>query len=179
MKRYSSGMYVRLAFAVAAHLEPEILLVDEVLSVGDYAFQVKSLAHMERLEGIGDDRHLCLAQHADRVYDVLPMLRLEPGKNCFRGRHQPRPWRITIRYHVNRRATRRRPRIGRGIEDRVILGGAAIEKLQFINQRGVPVDVLRSGEQVTCEMEVRFAENRTIRSPLALSGRLKGRWYTT
>jgi len=43
VKRYSSGMYVRLAFAVAAHLEPEILLVDEVLSVGDAAFQKKCL----------------------------------------------------------------------------------------------------------------------------------------
>ena len=46
VKRYSSGMYVRLAFAVAAHLEPEILLVDEVLSVGDAAFQKKSLSKM-------------------------------------------------------------------------------------------------------------------------------------
>ena len=43
VKRYSSGMYVRLAFAVAAHLEPEILLVDEVLAVGDAAFQKKCL----------------------------------------------------------------------------------------------------------------------------------------
>jgi lipopolysaccharide transport system ATP-binding protein len=46
VKRYSSGMYVRLAFAVAAHLETEILLVDEVLSVGDFAFQRKSLGKM-------------------------------------------------------------------------------------------------------------------------------------
>ena len=47
VKRYSSGMYVRLAFAVAAHLEPEILIVDEVLSVGDAAFQKKCLGKME------------------------------------------------------------------------------------------------------------------------------------
>ena len=43
VKRYSSGMYVRLAFAVAAHLEPEILIVDEVLAVGDAQFQKKCL----------------------------------------------------------------------------------------------------------------------------------------
>jgi lipopolysaccharide transport system ATP-binding protein len=46
VKRYSSGMYVRLAFAVAAHLEPEILLVDEVLAVGDASFQKKCLGKM-------------------------------------------------------------------------------------------------------------------------------------
>ena len=49
VKRYSSGMYVRLAFAVAAHLEPEILIVDEVLSVGDAQFQKKSLGKMEAM----------------------------------------------------------------------------------------------------------------------------------
>jgi lipopolysaccharide transport system ATP-binding protein len=47
VKRYSSGMYVRLAFAVAAHLEPEILVVDEVLAVGDAAFQQKCLGKMK------------------------------------------------------------------------------------------------------------------------------------
>jgi lipopolysaccharide transport system ATP-binding protein len=53
VKRYSTGMFVRLAFAVAAHLEPEILLVDEVLSVGDHAFQRKCLGQMEQIAGSG------------------------------------------------------------------------------------------------------------------------------
>jgi lipopolysaccharide transport system ATP-binding protein len=53
VKRYSSGMYVRLAFAVAAHLDPEILIVDEVLSVGDAGFQKKCLGKMEDVAGSG------------------------------------------------------------------------------------------------------------------------------
>ncbi len=53
VKRYSSGMYVRLAFAVAAHLEPEILVVDEVLAVGDAEFQKKCLGKMRDVAGHG------------------------------------------------------------------------------------------------------------------------------
>ncbi len=53
VKRYSSGMYVRLAFAVAAHLDPEILVVDEVLAVGDVAFQKKCLGRMSTVAGEG------------------------------------------------------------------------------------------------------------------------------
>lgn len=53
VKRYSSGMYVRLAFSVAAHLEPEILIVDEVLAVGDSKFQKKCLGKMEDISGEG------------------------------------------------------------------------------------------------------------------------------
>src|SRR5206468_3235256 len=53
VKRYSSGMYVRLAFAVAAHLEPDILVVDEVLSVGDVAFQRKCLGKMGEVASEG------------------------------------------------------------------------------------------------------------------------------
>lgn len=53
VKRYSSGMYVRLAFAVAAHLEPEILVVDEVLAVGDAEFQKKCLGKMEEVSNEG------------------------------------------------------------------------------------------------------------------------------
>jgi lipopolysaccharide transport system ATP-binding protein len=53
VKRYSSGMYVRLAFAVAAHLEPEILIVDEVLAVGDAGFQRKCIGKMKDVAGHG------------------------------------------------------------------------------------------------------------------------------
>jgi lipopolysaccharide transport system ATP-binding protein len=53
VKHYSSGMYVRLAFAVAAHLEPDILLVDEVLAVGDVQFQNKCLGKMEDVAALG------------------------------------------------------------------------------------------------------------------------------
>ena len=53
VKRYSSGMYVRLAFAVAAHLEPEILIIDEVLAVGDVVFQKKCLGKMQKIADSG------------------------------------------------------------------------------------------------------------------------------
>ena len=53
VKRYSSGMYLRLAFAVAAHLDPEILIVDEVLAVGDIEFQKKCLGKMQEVAGHG------------------------------------------------------------------------------------------------------------------------------
>jgi lipopolysaccharide transport system ATP-binding protein len=53
VKRYSSGMYVRLAFAVAAHLEPEILIVDEVLAVGDTTFQAKCISKMKQVSSQG------------------------------------------------------------------------------------------------------------------------------
>jgi len=53
VKHYSSGMYLRLAFAVAAHLEPEILLIDEILAVGDAAFQQKCLGKMDEVAGSG------------------------------------------------------------------------------------------------------------------------------
>jgi lipopolysaccharide transport system ATP-binding protein len=62
VKRYSSGMYVRLAFAVAAHLEPEILIVDEVLAVGDAQFQKKCLGKMEDVSK-NDGRTVLFVSH--------------------------------------------------------------------------------------------------------------------
>ncbi|MFZ3234840.1 MAG: polysaccharide ABC transporter ATP-binding protein [Stellaceae bacterium] len=62
VKRYSSGMYVRLAFAVAAHLDPEILIVDEVLAVGDAEFQKKCLGKMDEVSR-GQGRTVLLVSH--------------------------------------------------------------------------------------------------------------------
>lgn len=62
VKRYSSGMYVRLAFAVAAHLEPEILIVNEVLAVGDYAFQKKCMGKMRDVS-TGAGRTILFVSH--------------------------------------------------------------------------------------------------------------------
>lgn len=62
VKRYSSGMYVRLAFAVAAHLEPEILIIDEVLAVGDAEFQKKCLGKMEDVSK-NDGRTVLFVSH--------------------------------------------------------------------------------------------------------------------
>ena len=62
VKRYSSGMYVRLAFSVAAHLEPEILIVDEVLAVGDAQFQKKCLGKMEQVS-LNEGRTVLFVSH--------------------------------------------------------------------------------------------------------------------
>jgi lipopolysaccharide transport system ATP-binding protein len=69
VKRYSSGMYVRLAFAVAAHLEPEILIVDEVLAVGDIGFQKKCLGQMRRVANEGST--VLLVSHNMQVVSTL------------------------------------------------------------------------------------------------------------
>jgi homopolymeric O-antigen transport system ATP-binding protein len=70
VKRYSSGMYVRLAFSVAAHLEPEILIVDEVLAVGDLEFQQKSLGKMQNVSG-KDGRTVLFVSHNLAAIETL------------------------------------------------------------------------------------------------------------
>lgn len=61
VKRYSSGMYLRLGFAVAAHIDPEILVIDEVLAVGDAAFQAKCIRKVQEL--VGDGRTVLIVSH--------------------------------------------------------------------------------------------------------------------
>ncbi len=85
VKRYSSGMYVRLAFAVAAHLEPEILVVDEVLAVGDVTFQRKCLGKLGEVSRQG--RTVLFVSHNMPAVEHLCRtgLVLEHGRVVFRG----------------------------------------------------------------------------------------------
>jgi lipopolysaccharide transport system ATP-binding protein len=85
VKHYSSGMYVRLAFAVAAHLETEILLVDEVLAVGDAAFQRKCLGKVKEMTG--QARTVLFVSHNETAVRLLSScaLVLDQGKTVFWG----------------------------------------------------------------------------------------------
>lgn len=89
VKRYSSGMFVRLAFAVAAHLDPEILIVDEVLAVGDFDFQRKCLGRMEEITAEG--RTVLFVSHnlgaVGRICNRVVLLR--DGKIWDQGDTQP------------------------------------------------------------------------------------------
>ncbi len=89
VKRYSSGMYVRLAFAVAAHLEPEILIVDEVLAVGDASFQKKCLGKMEGVSK-NEGRTVIFVSHNLGAVSSLcnKIIYLDKGKIVFNGDSQ-------------------------------------------------------------------------------------------
>lgn len=89
VKRYSSGMYVRLAFAVAAHLEPEILIVDEVLAVGDMQFQKKCLGKMRDV-GMGGRTVLFVSHNMSIISSLCNKgLLLDGGRVKYLGDIQP------------------------------------------------------------------------------------------
>lgn len=86
VKRYSSGMYVRLAFAVAAHLEPEILVVDEVLAVGDAEFQKKCLGKMDEVAHREGRTVLFVSHNMNAIQALCPtVLVIELGSVKYRG----------------------------------------------------------------------------------------------
>jgi homopolymeric O-antigen transport system ATP-binding protein len=86
VKRYSSGMYVRLAFAVAAHLEPDVLIVDEVLAVGDAQFQKKCLGKMEEVAGQGGRTVLFVSHQMGMITSLCQRgILLEAGRIVFDG----------------------------------------------------------------------------------------------
>jgi lipopolysaccharide transport system ATP-binding protein len=96
VKRYSSGMYARLGFSVAAHLEPDILIVDEVLSVGDYAFQNKCAKKMKSSikEGV---TVIFVSHNLQAISEVCQQcILLEKGRNILEG-----PTNEVIRHYLN------------------------------------------------------------------------------
>ncbi|MDQ3473778.1 MAG: ABC transporter ATP-binding protein [Acidobacteriota bacterium] len=95
VKRYSSGMYVRLAFAVAAHLEPEILIVDEVLAVGDAEFQKKCLGKMQEVAH-GQGRTVLFVSHQMAAVQSLckSAILLEEGQSILKGKTE----KVILRY---------------------------------------------------------------------------------
>ncbi|MEO6169130.1 MAG: ABC transporter ATP-binding protein, partial [Chitinophagales bacterium] len=89
VKRYSSGMYVRLAFAVAAHLEPEILIVDEVLAVGDAEFQKKCLGKMRDVSEMEGRTVLFVSHNMAAIAEMCRKgILLSNGKIAFNGNVQ-------------------------------------------------------------------------------------------
>ncbi|MFL9831953.1 ABC transporter ATP-binding protein [Flavobacterium sp. ST-87] len=86
VKRYSSGMTVRLAFAVAAFLEPEILVIDEVLAVGDAEFQKKAIGKMQDISK-GEGRTVLFVSHDMNAISILTtnLIILKNGNICFKG----------------------------------------------------------------------------------------------
>ncbi len=150
VKRYSSGMFVRLAFAVAAHLEPEILLVDEVLAVGDLAFQKKCLGKMGEVSRSGRTV-LFVSHNMATVLNLCETVALfERGRLAFHGGCAEGVRRYTssctastggavsLSDHPNRRPG-----------SPTILGG-----LRLLNGAGEPTDQLLCGEAVTVELTV-------------------------
>lgn len=86
VKRYSSGMYMRLAFAVAAHLEPEILIIDEVLAVGDSQFQKKCIAKMDEISRVDGRTVLFVSHNLEAVSSFCTTgIYLKKGKLVIQG----------------------------------------------------------------------------------------------
>jgi len=148
VKRYSSGMYMRLAFSVAAHLEPEILVVDEVLAVGDAEFQKKCLGKMSDVAGAG--RTVLFVSH--NMSAVLRLTHeciiLERGKLTKRA-----PTQEAVDYYLSHDYEQGGERRWQAKD---IPAEAAPFKpiaMRVFNPQGVVTDSLRSVEPFTIEFE--------------------------
>jgi lipopolysaccharide transport system ATP-binding protein len=148
VKRYSSGMYVRLAFAVAAHLEPEILVVDEVLAVGDAEFQRKSLGKMGDVAQQG--RTVLFVSH--NMSSILRLTKeaivLEKGCVVMRA---PSPEAVDYYLSAGNASAGER----RWEEDEIPLTATPFRPvaLRLLDQKGKVVEVIRSVEPFAVEME--------------------------
>ena len=157
VKWYSSGMYVRLAFAVAAHLEPEILILDEVLAVGDAAFQKKCLGKMGGVAKQG--LTVLFVSHNMSAITTLceRVIVLENGAAVFDG-----PTRAGIDRYMGTVSTSP----GGDLENVPHWGPgryARLKSMALLNQAGLPCDTFSMGETLTLELDVLCVER--LRSP--------------
>jgi lipopolysaccharide transport system ATP-binding protein len=136
VKRYSSGMYVRLAFAVAAHLTPEILLIDEVLAVGDIEFQRRCLGRMNEVARSG--RTVVFVSHnLDSIERLCSRaVLLSRGTVAKSG-----STRDVISYYVSQRGTTASSADLRNFPDREGTGRAKITGLELLGATGRTIDV--------------------------------------
>jgi lipopolysaccharide transport system ATP-binding protein len=147
VKRYSSGMHVRLAFAVAAHLEPEILLVDEVLAVGDAEFQKKCLGKMEDVSR-GGRTVLFVSHNMGAVSNLCGKgIVLDRGRTDFHGEVD-----VAVRHYLARLGGHANYDLS-SRTDRQGSGGLRFERVQITDAFGNPCAAVRSGDTI----EIRIA----------------------
>ena len=170
VKHYSSGMYVRLAFAVAAHLEPEILLVDEVLAVGDAAFQKKCLGKMGEVAKLG--RTVMFVSHNLATIQSLcdSCLLLAAGNLILKAR----PSEVIARYHQDETLDHHGFRLlsPDGIAD--LQPGGTMESIELLGEDRTRVGSLPMGESLI--VRVKFRASKPIRPALTVAVRTETGW---
>ena len=151
VKRYSSGMYLRLAFAVAAHLEPEILVVDEVLAVGDAEFQKKCIGKMGDVAQQG--RTVLFVSH--NMSAILRLTEeaivLNKGQLIMRG-----PTQQAVDFYLSSGQAQAGERVWEADEVPASASPFVPVSLRLKDPRGKVVDTARSTEPLTVEMEYRL-----------------------
>jgi ABC-2 type transport system ATP-binding protein/lipopolysaccharide transport system ATP-binding protein len=152
VKRYSAGMYLRLAFSVAAHLEPDILVVDEVLAVGDAAFQTKCLQRLEKVEREG--RTVVFVSH-----DLWAITRLCPRALWLEGGrvHADGPASEIVDAYLVEQTTRPADRRVGTIDSNAVVD---LESVIILNASGGMADLLRRDQPLT--IEVRFSLHAAV-----------------
>jgi lipopolysaccharide transport system ATP-binding protein len=153
VKRYSSGMYVRLAFAVAAHLEPELLVVDEVLAVGDIEFQRKCLAKMQCVAQGG--RTVLLVSHNMQAIKQLCQraFLLESGRCIADGTAQD----IVTRYLSSGTTSHGGAVVLEDPADRPGDEHVRLCAVRLYNQEGDVADAFESSQPIVVELELDVA----------------------
>ncbi len=164
VKRYSSGMYARLGFSIAAHVDPDVLLVDEVLAVGDYAFQQKCYAHMDLLRQQGTSL-IFVSHNMEAVRRVCDRgLVMYRGNNIYQGSAAE----AVIAYsdavrQAARDAQAEVPNEG-GLAERIMTFDAEIARVSLMDQAGTPITVVPSGQAIRVAVDVRF--NKPVAHPV-------------